>query len=261
MAFPLVAKDLQRGWGEAPGAQSFFSSGGQWPVSLEPQWSCGSSCQCHWNHSGSNSLFTDEDSVAPAQVSSVAGASQVGHQLQVVSVFIHKPCDWNDLRRTQGYKEEATSKVWTRKVVQLSALYYYSKKNIHAGNKVLLQVGRQRERVGSYEVEPWPSSSAQCWASELSHSVCPLSEPWWRKRDTRRQDTRDEDNNMKGLSQQVLVDCICQKHLEQRRPIILDHLEPSLAYVEALRELTGTTLEHIEQSWDHLNYHRPPKPP
>lgn len=75
---------------------------------------------------------------------------------------------------------------------------------------------------------------------------------------------------MKGLSQQVHVesfgshfwiDCICQKDLEQRRPIILDHLEPSLAYVEALRELTGTTLDHIEQSRDQFNYHRPPKPP
>lgn len=43
---------------------------------------------------GTNSLlFTDENCVAPAQVSSVSSASQVGHQLQVVSVFVHKPRD------------------------------------------------------------------------------------------------------------------------------------------------------------------------
>lgn len=79
-----------------------------------------------------------------------------------------------------------------------------------------------------------------------------------------------DDKDMKGLSQQVRVEsfgshfwinCICQKNLELRGPIILDHIDPPLDYVEAALELTGATLDHIEQSLDHLNHPRPPKPP
>lgn len=37
-------------------------------------------------------FFTDEDCVTATQISSVSGTSQVGHQLQVISVSIHKTC-------------------------------------------------------------------------------------------------------------------------------------------------------------------------
>lgn len=35
-------------------------------------------------------LFTDKDCVTATQISSVSGTSQIGHQLQVISVSIHK---------------------------------------------------------------------------------------------------------------------------------------------------------------------------
>lgn len=37
-------------------------------------------------------FFTDEDSVTATQISGVSGTSQVGHQLQVIPVSVHKTC-------------------------------------------------------------------------------------------------------------------------------------------------------------------------
>lgn len=52
-------------------------------------------------------LFTDEDSVAATQVAGVSGTSQVGHQLQVISVTVHKARHRYDLRERQ--RERSTS--------------------------------------------------------------------------------------------------------------------------------------------------------
>lgn len=42
-------------------------------------------------------LFADEHSVAPAQVTSVPGSGQVGHELQIVSIRVHKARHRDDL--------------------------------------------------------------------------------------------------------------------------------------------------------------------
>lgn len=47
-------------------------------------------------------LFTDQDSVAATQISSVSGTGQVGHQLQVIPVSIHKSCHWYNLTREKS---------------------------------------------------------------------------------------------------------------------------------------------------------------